>query len=94
MVRVKPFAALRPPRELVGEVQAPPYDVLDPILERFMAGRESVADLVASGVPEDVARRVARLVVRSEYKRRQTAPGVALSPSRWCMPITDGFNAW
>lgn len=87
-----PSAELRPGQKDTDSL--PPYDVLDPILERFMADRESVADLVAAGVPEDVARRVARLVVRSEYKRRQIAPGVALSPSRWCMPITDGFNAW
>lgn len=87
-----PSAELRPGQKDTDSL--PPYDVLDPILERFMAGRESVADLVASGVPGDVARRVARLVVRSEYKRRQAAIGVTLSPESWRMPVTDGFDAW
>ena len=42
MVRVKPFAALRPPRELVTEVAAPPYDVLDSKEARAMAGEKSL----------------------------------------------------
>ena len=42
MVRVKPFAALRPPRELVTEVAAPPYDVLDSSEARAMAGEKSL----------------------------------------------------
>lgn len=42
MVRVKPFAALRPPRELVTEVAAPPYDVLNSVEARAMAGEKSL----------------------------------------------------
>lgn len=42
MVRVKPFAALRPPRELVTEVAAPPYDVLNSAEARTMAGEKSL----------------------------------------------------
>ena len=42
MIRVKPFAALRPPRELVTEVAAPPYDVLNPAEARAMAGEKSL----------------------------------------------------
>ena len=42
MVRVKPFAALRPPRELVTEVAAPPYDVLNSAEARAMAGEKSM----------------------------------------------------
>ena len=42
MVRVKPFVALRPPRELVTEVAAPPYDVLNSAEARAMAGEKSL----------------------------------------------------
>ena len=42
MVRVKPFAALRPPRELVTEVAAPPYDVLNSAEARAKAGEKSL----------------------------------------------------
>jgi len=42
MVRVKPFSALRPPRNLVTEVAAPPYDVLNSREARRMAGEKSL----------------------------------------------------
>ncbi len=42
MVRVKPFAALRPPRDLVTEVAAPPYDVLNSEEAYKMAGEKSL----------------------------------------------------
>ena len=42
MVRVKPFAAVRPPQELVTEVAAPPYDVLNSQEAKQMAGEKSL----------------------------------------------------
>ena len=42
MVRVKPFAAIRPPKNLVTEVAAPPYDVLNSEEAREMAGEKSL----------------------------------------------------
>ena len=42
MVRVKPFAALRPPRGIVTEVAAPPYDVLNSQEAHDMAGEKSL----------------------------------------------------
>ena len=42
MVRVKPFAAIRPPRDLVTEVAAPPYDVLNSEEALAMAGEKSL----------------------------------------------------
>ena len=42
MVRVKPFAAVRPPKELVTEVAAPPYDVLNSQEAKQMAGEKSL----------------------------------------------------
>lgn len=42
MVRVKPFAAIRPPRNLVTEVAAPPYDVLNSAEAHKMAGEKSL----------------------------------------------------
>ena len=42
MVRVKPFAALRPPKGIVTEVAAPPYDVLNSEEARKMAGEKSL----------------------------------------------------
>ena len=42
MVRVKPFAAIRPPKNLVTEVAAPPYDVLNSEEAFAMAGEKSL----------------------------------------------------
>ena len=42
MVRVKPFAALRPPKEIAAEVAAPPYDVLNSAEAKKMAGEKSL----------------------------------------------------
>lgn len=53
----------------------PPYDVLDPIIEAYVEAGSSIADIVAAGfAPADVTR-VAGLIRRAEYKRRQAAPG-------------------
>jgi len=42
MVRVKPFAAIRPPKPIVTEVAAPPYDVLNSAEAKAMAGEKSL----------------------------------------------------
>lgn len=42
MVRVKPFAAIRPPKDIVTEVAAPPYDVLNSMEAKNMAGEKSL----------------------------------------------------
>ncbi|MGH9042164.1 MAG: NAD(+) synthase, partial [Acidimicrobiia bacterium] len=88
-----PSAELRP-----GQVDAdslPPYDVLDPILEAYVEGDRSVGELEEAGFDPDVVRQVARLVDRSEYKRRQAPPGVRVSPKAFGkdrrLPVT---NRW
>jgi NAD+ synthase (glutamine-hydrolysing) len=58
----------------------PPYATLDLILEALVERDESVEALVAAGYDEATVRRVARMLVASEYKRRQAAPGPKVSP--------------
>lgn len=53
----------------------PPYEILDAILEAYVEDSRSIADIVAAGFDEATVRRVAGLVRRSEYKRRQAPPG-------------------
>ena len=53
----------------------PPYDVLDAILEAYVEESRSIAEIIAAGFDEATVRRVAGLVRRSEYKRRQAPPG-------------------
>ncbi|HLF41436.1 MAG TPA: NAD+ synthase, partial [Acidimicrobiia bacterium] len=88
-----PSAELRPGQ--VDSDSLPPYDLLDPILEAYVEGDRSVAELEEAGHDPDVVRRVARLVDASEYKRRQAPPGVRVSPKAFGkdrrLPITNGW---
>src|SRR4051812_5398815 len=88
-----PSAELRPDQKDTDSL--PEYDVLDPIIEGYVESDQSVAELAARGFDEELARRVARMVDRNEYKRRQSPPG-APTPRRACgkerpPPIT---NRW
>ncbi len=53
MVRVKPFSALRPPRSIVTEVAAPPYDVLNSAEARKMAGEKSLLHITKPEIDFD-----------------------------------------
>ncbi len=68
-----PSAELRPDQK--DSDSLPPYEVLDPILEAYVEDSSSIAQIVARGYELDTVKRVAALVRRSEYKRRQAPPG-------------------
>ena len=68
-----PSAELRPDQK--DSDSLPPYEVLDPILEAYVERQLSIPEIVALGFEEAVVKRVASLVRRSEYKRRQAPPG-------------------
>jgi NAD+ synthase (glutamine-hydrolysing) len=98
---IPPATIARPPSAELKPGQRdsdslPPYDLLDPILERYVERQAGVGDIVAAGFDEATVRKVARLVDRSEYKRRQGAPGVKITPKAFGrdrrMPITNGFR--
>ncbi|MEM0962014.1 MAG: NAD+ synthase [Bacteroidota bacterium] len=73
-----PSAELKPGQ--VDSDSLPPYDVLDAILERYVEAQESPAVIAAeTGVDRALVDRIARMVDRNEYKRRQAAPGLRIS---------------
>jgi NAD+ synthase (glutamine-hydrolysing) len=88
-----PTAELRPDQR--DQDTLPPYDVLDAILEGYVEENRSVADLVAAGHDEATVRRVTHMVDAAEYKRRQSPPGVKITPRAFGrdrrLPIT---NRW
>jgi len=88
-----PSAELRPNQKDTDSL--PPYEVLDPILEAYIEEDLSVEAIVARGFPRDVVRRVAKLVDRAEYKRRQAPPGVKITSKAFGrdrrLPITNRF---
>jgi len=73
-----PSAELAPDQK--DEDSLPPYSVLDPILELYIEQDLSATEILARGFrPEDVNRAIA-LVDRNEYKRRQSPPGIRITP--------------
>ncbi|TVR60336.1 MAG: NAD+ synthase [Candidatus Competibacteraceae bacterium] len=89
-----PSAELRP--DQTDQDSLPPYEVLDAILNGYVEEERSVEDLIAAGFDRATVERVARLVIVNEYKRRQAAPGVRITPRAFGRdrryPITSGFR--
>jgi NAD+ synthase (glutamine-hydrolysing) len=73
-----PSAELRPGQK--DEDSLPPYDQLDAILEGYVEAGLSSRDLVAQGFPEEVVKDIIRKVDLNEYKRKQAAPGLKITP--------------
>jgi NAD+ synthase (glutamine-hydrolysing) len=89
-----PSAELRP--DQLDTDSLPPYDILDPILRAYVEEERSLAEIAAMGFDEELARRVVRMVDTNEYKRRQAAPGVKITPRAFGrdrrVPITNRFR--
>jgi NAD+ synthase (glutamine-hydrolysing) len=89
-----PSAELRP--DQLDSDSLPPYDVLDRILEAYVERDEGREEIVAAGIDPEVVDEVIKLVDRSEYKRRQAAPGIRITPRAFGkdrrLPITNRFG--
>lgn len=80
----------------VDQDSLPPYEILDPILERYVEQDQSAEQIIAAGFrPEDVNRAIS-LVDRNEYKRRQSPPCIRITPRAFGRdrryPITSGYR--
>ncbi len=89
-----PSAELRPNQR--DEDSLPPYEILDPILALYIEEQYSQDAIIAAGYAPEVVRRIVNLVDRSEYKRRQAAPGIRITHRAFGRdrryPITSGFG--
>ena len=89
-----PTAELRPNQKDTDSL--PPYEILDPILERYIERDWGPDEIVADGFDPAIVKRVARMVDRNEYKRRQGAPGIKITPKAFGrdrrMPITNLYG--
>ena len=90
-----PSAELRPEQKDTDTL--PPYDLLDPILQAYVEDDLSIDQIVARGFSREMVVRVAQMVDRSEYKRRQAAPGIKITLRNFGrdrrLPITNRFFA-
>jgi NAD+ synthase (glutamine-hydrolysing) len=89
-----PSAELRPDQR--DEDSLPPYELLDRILEAYVERDEGREEMIAAGMPAETVDEVIRLVDRAEYKRRQAAPGIRITPRAFGkdrrLPITNRFG--
>ena len=89
-----PSAELRP--DQLDSDSLPPYDLLDRILEAYVERDKGREEMIAAGMPAATVDDVIRLVDRSEYKRRQAAPGIRITPRAFGkdrrLPITNRFG--
>ena len=72
-----PSAELRPNQ--TDQDSLPPYPVLDAIIHRYVEEERGAASIIEEGFDPQTVLRVIRLIDRSEYKRRQAAPGLKVT---------------
>jgi len=91
-----PSAELRPNQ--TDQDSLPPYDLLDRILHHYVVNDADPKMLVSEEIPLETVRDVLNKIVSSEYKRRQAAPGLKVSPRAFGMgrriPIAQGFRGY
>jgi NAD+ synthase (glutamine-hydrolysing) len=91
-----PSAELRPDQRDTDSL--PPYEVLDPLLHAYVEEDRELPEIVAMGFGEATVKRVMTMVDRSEYKRRQSPPGVRITLRAFGkdrrLPITNKFRGF
>lgn len=91
-----PSAELRPNQK--DSDSLPEYETLDPILEAYVEDDRSLEEIVAAGADPATAKRTIDLVNRSEYKRRQSPPGVKITPRAFGrdrrLPIANRYSGY
>ncbi len=94
IIKKEPTAELRPGQK--DSDSLPAYEILDPILQAYIEEDKSFADIAAKGFDKAVVKKVIDMVDKSEYKRRQSSPGIKITPKAFGkdrrMPITNWYK--
>lgn len=89
-----PSAELRPGQK--DQDKLPPYDLLDRIVDLYIEKNKPFADIVNKLGHRDIVSGVLGMIDANEYKRRQSAPGIKITPKAFGrdrrMPITNKFS--
>jgi NAD+ synthetase len=88
-----PSAELRPNQ--TDQDSLPPYPLLDQILHLYVEDEKSAGEIVQEGFDAATVARIVKLIDRSEYKRRQAAPGLRITSRAFGMgrrmPIAQNY---
>jgi NAD+ synthase (glutamine-hydrolysing) len=91
-----PSAELKPDQKDTDTL--PPYDILDPVLKQYIEEDKNFDEIVAlnPNCLVENTKRVIRMVDFSEYKRRQSPPGIKITPRAFGrdrrFPITNRYR--
>ena len=91
-----PTAELKPNQ--TDQDTLPPYEILDPILKAYVEDDKSFDEIKEMGFDETIIKKVIKMVDASEYKRRQSPPGIKITPRALGkdrrMPITNRYESY
>lgn len=89
-----PTAELKPNQK--DQDTLPPYPLLDKIIEHYVEKDEGAEEILRYGIQKKTLEKVIRMIDSSEYKRRQSPPGIKITPKSFGkdrrMPITNRFR--
>lgn len=92
----EPTAELKPDQRDTDSL--PPYEILDPILKAYIEDDLSFEDILKLGCDIGCTKKVINMVDRSEYKRRQSPPGIKITARAFGrdrrFPITNGYRSY
>lgn len=90
-----PSAELKPDQRDTDVL--PPYNVLDPILKLYVEEERSFQEMLSGGYDTKLVKKIVNMVDRSEYKRRQSPPGIKITQRAfgrdWRFPITNKYRS-
>jgi len=96
MFTKEPTAELRPGQK--DSDTLPPYSVLDPILKAYIEEDRTFEEILSFGYDVEGSRKVIRMIDSSEYKRRQSPPGIKITQKAFGrdrrFPITNRYRGF
>ncbi len=94
VIQKEPSAELRPKQKDTDSL--PPYPILDPILQGYVEEDKDLEGILALGFERGMVKNIIDRVDRNEYKRRQSPPGIKISPRALGkdrrLPITNRYR--
>jgi NAD+ synthase (glutamine-hydrolysing) len=94
VLKKEPSAELKPGQKDTDTL--PPYEVLDPILKAYVEEDRSLQEVISADCGMECVEKVIRMIDRSEYKRRQSPPGIKITQRAFGrdrrFPITNGYR--
>ena len=94
VIKKEPSAELRPEQRDTDTL--PPYPILDPILQAYVEEDKDLEGISALGFEEGMIKNIIDRVDRNEYKRRQSPPGIKITPRALGkdrrLPITNRYR--